>query len=60
MAVAEERRGVNADYRESGDQTRGTIKEEGAIDSSTVKDEITSVMEGGGKAFRLRKDKYGF
>jgi len=51
---------VCCDYRESGNQTRGTIKAEGAIDSKIVKTEITSVMEGGEKAFRLRKDKYGF
>lgn len=48
------------DYRESDNQTRGTIKAEGAIDFKNVRDEITSVMEGGEKAFRLRKDKYGF
>jgi len=51
---------VCCDYREAGNQTRGTIKAEGAIDSKAVKDEITSVMEGGEKAFKLRKDKYGF
>lgn len=51
---------VCCDYRESGDQTRGIIKENGSIDSNNVKNEITSVMEGGEKAFRLRKDKYGF
>lgn len=51
---------VCCDYRESGNQTRGTIKVEGAIDFKNVRDEITSVMEGGEKAFRLRKDKYGF
>ena len=51
---------VCCDYRESGSQTRGIIKAEGAIDFKTVREEITSVMEGGEKAFRLRKDKYGF
>lgn len=51
---------VCCDYRDSGDQTRGIIKEEGSIDSYNVKNEITTVMEGGEKAFRLRKDKYGF
>jgi len=51
---------ICCDYRETGVQTRGTIKAEGAIDSKVVKDEVTSVMEGGEKAFRLRKDKYGF
>ncbi|MHB1177271.1 MAG: TrlF family AAA-like ATPase [Daejeonella sp.] len=48
------------DYRDSGNQTRGIIKAEGAIDTKPVKDEITSVMEGGEKAFKLRKDKYGY
>ncbi|GGG94154.1 hypothetical protein GCM10007415_31520 [Parapedobacter pyrenivorans] len=51
---------VFCDYRESRSQTRGIIKAEGAIDYKIVRDEITSVMEGGEKAFRLRKDKYGF
>ena len=51
---------VCCDYRESESQTKGTIKTEGAIDFKNVRDEITSVMEGGEKAFRLRKDKYGF
>lgn len=51
---------ICCDYLESGNQTRGQIMAEGAIDSKIIKDEITSVMEGGEKAFRLRKDKYGF
>lgn len=51
---------VCCDYRESGSQTQGIIKAEGAIDSTAVRKEITSVMEGGEKAFKLRKDKYGF
>ena len=51
---------ICCDYRESGSQTRGIIKAEGAIDNGVVRSEITSVMEGGEKAFKLRKDKYGF
>lgn len=51
---------ICCDYRDSTSQTRGIIKEEGAIDKKTVRNEITSVMEGGEKAFKLRKDKYGF
>ena len=51
---------VCCDYREAGNQTRGMIKAEGAIDTKPVRDEITAVMEGGEKAFRLRKEKYGF
>lgn len=48
------------DYKESSQQTQGEIKFEGAIDITEIKDEITSIMEGGEKAFRLRKEKYGF
>lgn len=51
---------VVCDYRTSGDQSGGRIKLEGAIDVSEVRDAITHVMEGGEKAFKLRKDKYGF
>jgi chromosome segregation protein len=51
---------ICCDYKDSGSQTRGDIKAQGAIDSNAVKKEITSVMEGGEKAFKLRKDKYGF
>ncbi len=51
---------ICCDYKDSSSQTRGIIKEEGAIDKKLVRNEITSVMEGGEKAFKLRKDKYGF
>lgn len=51
---------ICCDYKDSSSQTRGVIKAEGAIDNDIIKSEITSVMEGGEKAFRLRKDKYGF
>lgn len=51
---------IGFDYKESGNQTRGVIKAEGAIDLKDIRDEITSVMEGGEKAFKLRMDKYGF
>lgn len=51
---------VVCDYRTAGDQSGGKIKVEGAIDIPAVREEITRVMEGGEKAFRLRKDKYGF
>jgi hypothetical protein len=47
-------------YSSLGDQSAGTIKVQGAIDMGEVRDEITTVMEGGEKAFRLRKEKYGF
>jgi len=32
----------------------------GAIDVAEIRKEITTVMEGGRDAFRLRKEKYGF
>lgn len=48
------------DYRSAGDQSGGRIKVEGAIDVAEVREEITRVMEGGEKAFRLRAEKYGF
>jgi type III restriction enzyme len=51
---------VVCDYRTSGDQSGGRIKLEGAIDVPEVRDAITHVMEGGEKAFKLRKSKYGF
>ena len=51
---------VCCDYQDAHSQTRGELKEEGSIDKPEVKDEITSIMEGGEKAFKLRKDKYGF
>ncbi|MBB1046522.1 TrlF family AAA-like ATPase [Dietzia cercidiphylli] len=47
-------------YTTAGDQSAGTIKSSGAIDQPEIRDAITTVMEGGEKAFRLRKEKYGF
>lgn len=51
---------VCCDYRAAGDHSGGRIKLQGAIDVQDVRAEITSVMEGGERAFRLRKEKYGF
>ena len=51
---------VCCDYVSAGDHSAGRIKLEGAIDMPSVRDEITLVMEGGERAFRLRKEKYGF
>ncbi|WP_181778880.1 TrlF family AAA-like ATPase [Pseudonocardia pini] len=48
------------DYRRAGDQSGGRIKLTGAIDVAELRDEITHVMEGGERAFKLRRDKYGF
>lgn len=45
---------VACDCRKQGDQSGGRIKLEGAIDVPEVRDEITRVMEGGEKAFRLQ------
>jgi type III restriction enzyme len=47
-------------YRTSGDHSAGQIELEGAIDIPAVRKQITLVMEGGEKAFRRRKEKYGF
>ncbi len=51
---------VACDYRKAGDQSGGKISLQGAIDVPGLRDEITKVMEGGEKAFRLRKERYGF
>jgi chromosome segregation protein len=48
------------DYRTSGDQSRGTIAGEGAIDVPNVREAIERIMEGGKAAFNLRREKYGF
>ena len=48
------------DYRMAGDQSRGTIVGEGAIDIPGVREAIKKIMEGGEAAFHLRKAKYGF
>lgn len=51
---------VQCDYRVRGEQSRGEIKGQGAIDLPEIREAITRVMEGGEKAFKLRADKYGF
>ena len=48
------------DYRTTGDQSRGMIAGEGAIDVPDVREAIKRIMEGGEAAFTLRKEKYGF
>jgi type III restriction enzyme len=47
-------------YRTAGDQSRGMIAGEGAIDVPNVRIAIESIMEGGKAAFNLRRVKYGF
>ena len=51
---------VCCDYKITTDQSKGEIKNLGAIDIEVVRTEITKVMEGGEVAFKLRKEKYGF
>ncbi len=51
---------VCCDYNETSEQTKGHIKYEGSIDRKEIRNEITSIMEGGERAFKLRKEKYGF
>lgn len=51
---------VCCDYNETSEQTKGHIKYEGSIDAKEIRDEIVSVMEGGERAFKLRKEKFGF
>ena len=51
---------VVCDYRMAGDQSGGLIKAVGAIDVKEIREDITTVMEGGQKAFQLRLQKYGF
>lgn len=51
---------IHCDYRVRGEQSRGEIKGQGAIDVPAIRAAITRVMEGGEKAFKLRANKYGF
>jgi type III restriction enzyme len=51
---------VICNYRTLTDQSGGEIKEQGAIDIELIRREITTIMEGGKEAFRMRKEKYGF
>ncbi|MEO6422775.1 MAG: hypothetical protein ABIR84_08895 [Candidatus Nitrotoga sp.] len=51
---------ISCDYNETSEQTRGKIKHEGSKDDEDIRNEITSKMEGGEKAFKLRKAKYEF
>ncbi|HEX9917231.1 MAG TPA: AAA family ATPase [candidate division Zixibacteria bacterium] len=47
-------------YKVTGDQSKGEIKNQGAIDIEEIREEIIEVMEGGEAAFKLRKEKFGF
>lgn len=48
------------DYASADNRSRGTIRAQGAIDVREIREAITRVMEGGRKAFQLRRQKYGF
>ena len=47
-------------YRTAGDQSRGVVAGEGAIDVDDTREAIKRIMEGGEAAFNLRRAKYGF
>lgn len=51
---------VCCDYRTEGDRTMGHLAMEGAIDIPAIRKTIEKVMEGGRKAFQLRRQKYGY
>lgn len=43
------------------DRATGLVAEcQGAIDIDKIRLEITKAIKGGGEAFRVRKEKYGF
>jgi hypothetical protein len=44
----------------NGLDASSALGDDGAIDIEEMRKEIARVMEGGEKAFRLRKEKYGF
>lgn len=48
------------DYRKAGDQSAGKIVGQGAIDVPEVREAIKRIVEGGGAAFKLRREKHGF
>lgn len=47
-------------YDDQSDQATGRIHPVGSIDCEAVRNTITAVMEGGKRAFELRKEKYRF
>jgi type III restriction enzyme len=51
---------IQCDYASEANRSRGQIKHQGAIDVRETRETITRVMEGGEKAFTLRRQKYGF
>lgn len=51
---------IHCDYESETDRNKGRIEKAGSIDVREIRDAITTIMEGGRKAFNLRKKKYGF
>jgi type III restriction enzyme len=51
---------IHCDYNNERDRSSGKIATAGSIDETRVRDAITRIMEGGEKAFKLRRAKYGF
>lgn len=51
---------IQVDPSAANDATRIVIDTDGAIETATVKSAITHIMEGGEKAFDLRRRKYRF
>lgn len=51
---------MHCDYKSADNKSVGHISSAGSIDEKNVCEAIKSVMEGGAKAFELRKAKYGF
>ena len=47
-------------YDDQSDQAAGRISPIGSIDCEAVRNTITAVMEGGKRAFELRREKYRF
>jgi hypothetical protein len=41
------------------DESHVAIADGGSIDRESIKDFVTRILEGGSRAFRIRKEKYG-
>ncbi len=44
----------------TGERAEMPIQQQGSIDISVIRDQVTSILEGGKEAFIQRKEKYGF
>ena len=51
---------IHCDYVAEDVRSKGRVSHLGSIDVQDIRDGITKVMEGGKRAFELRKEKYGF